>query len=111
MLSGVSPCAICQAMSPLFKLIAVFRPYGGLTIGNPCTFSPPPPPPASSAPPRPPPAAAGAAGAVPRPPRPRATAGAGDAGLRARPDVYDMSDRDGSGGLRPIDAIEVFEKT
>ena len=39
MLSGVSPCAICQLMSPLFRSIAVMRPYGGLINGRPCTDS------------------------------------------------------------------------
>src|SRR5262252_8385817 len=39
-LSGVSPCAICQTSSPLFKSIAVMRPYGGLIIGSPCTNNP-----------------------------------------------------------------------
>ena len=38
-LSGVSPCAICQTISPLLRSIAVMRPYGGLTSGSPCTVS------------------------------------------------------------------------
>src|SRR6516162_8878344 len=37
MLSGVSPCAICQRISPLFMSIAVIRPYGGFTSGRPRT--------------------------------------------------------------------------
>src|SRR5215831_10782465 len=39
MLSGVSPCAICHAITPLLRSIAVMRPYGGLTSGRPCTVS------------------------------------------------------------------------
>ena len=67
MLSGVSPCAICQTISPLFRSIAVMRPYGGLMSGSPWTVSaaaaaasPPPRPPPARAPRRaaPPPAAA-----------------------------------------------------
>src|ERR1700722_9538261 len=36
-LSGVSPCATCQTISPLSRLIAVMRPYGGFSSGNPLT--------------------------------------------------------------------------
>src|SRR5437588_11717015 len=89
MLSGVSPCAICQASVPLFISSAVMRPYGGLMIGNPCTLGPPPPPsppppprPPPAAAPRPPPAACGtgepasvSAGAPPRPPSPEPVEG------------------------------------
>src|ERR1019366_5085988 len=39
-LSGVSPCAIDQAISPLSKLIATIEPYGGLKSGNPSTVKP-----------------------------------------------------------------------
>src|SRR5437773_9197172 len=38
--SGVSPCGTCQAMSPRSRLIAVSNPYGGFTIGRPCTCVP-----------------------------------------------------------------------
>ena len=38
-LSGVSPWAICQMMSPLFRSIAVIRPHGGLSSGRPSTVS------------------------------------------------------------------------
>ena len=48
--SGVSPCAICQTSSPLFRSIALMRPYGGLISGRPCTDTPPPPPSSSVAP-------------------------------------------------------------
>src|ERR1700687_4951683 len=74
MLSGVSPCAICHTISPLFRSRAVMRPYGGLIRGSPWTVRPPPPsppPPAAPpppAPPRPPPAPAAAP--PPAPPRP-----------------------------------------
>ena len=34
-LSGVSPCAICQRISPLSRSIALIRPYGGLPSGSP----------------------------------------------------------------------------
>src|SRR5271154_7089143 len=44
MLSGVSPCATCQVISPLSRLIAASVPYGGLKIGSPCTVKPPAPP-------------------------------------------------------------------
>src|SRR5438046_1950365 len=37
MLSGVSPCAICHRISPLFKSIALICPYGGLINGRPWT--------------------------------------------------------------------------
>ena len=47
--SGVSPCAICQAISPRVRSIALIRPHGGLTSGRPWTLSPPPP--SSPAPP------------------------------------------------------------
>ena len=48
-LSGVSPCAICQRISPLSRSIAVMRPYGGLMSGSPWTVTPPPPPSAAAA--------------------------------------------------------------
>src|SRR5262245_18907464 len=88
MLSGVSPCAICHAIVPLFMSIAVMRPYGGLMIGSPITVrlpppSPPPPPPPPGPPARPPLAPCGIgepaalisggpllAAAAPRPPPP-----------------------------------------
>src|SRR5262245_61926654 len=40
MLSGVSPCGTCHTSSPRSRLIAERMPYGGLTIGRPCTLSP-----------------------------------------------------------------------
>src|ERR1700676_1550891 len=49
MLSGVSPWAICQRISPLSMSNAVMRPYGGLISGNPRTVRPPPPPPSGAA--------------------------------------------------------------
>src|SRR5262245_9272906 len=49
MLSGVSPCATCQAISPLSISNAVMRPYGGLMSGSPCTVRAPPPPPSAAA--------------------------------------------------------------
>ena len=61
MLSGVSPCGICHISSPRSRLIAASMPYGGLTIGSPCTLSP------SAAPP-PAGAAAGAGGCLLRRP-------------------------------------------
>src|SRR5262245_9370099 len=77
MLSGVAPNGTCQRKSPVSRLIAVLRLYGGRSIGNPRTVNPPPPPaapppasaavpPAPRAAPRPAPAAA-AGGAAPRP--------------------------------------------
>src|SRR5437763_7116391 len=92
MLSGVSPCAICQTISPLFKSIAVMRPYGGLMIGRPCTkrpllLSPPPP----------------TAGPV---------AGTGLLGSGAWPVMKFMSDlRRSSGGTSPSALACVFENT
>src|SRR6185436_10198384 len=35
-LSGVSPCATCQRISPRSRSIALSRPYGGLSSGKPC---------------------------------------------------------------------------
>src|SRR6185436_156729 len=92
MLSGVSPCAICQTSSPLFRSIAVMRPYGGLMIGSPCTNSPlllsPPPP---------------TAGPV---------AWLGLLGSDAVPVRKFMSDlRRSSGGTSPSALACVFEKT
>src|SRR5829696_8554843 len=40
MLSGVSPCGTCHMISPLSTFIAVSTPYGGFTIGSPCTLRP-----------------------------------------------------------------------
>src|SRR5438552_5908963 len=40
MLSGVSPCGTCQTSSPRSRLIADSTPYGGFTIGSPCTVRP-----------------------------------------------------------------------
>src|SRR5207244_13246799 len=36
--SGVSPCATRHVISPRSRLIAANVPYGGFTIGSPCTF-------------------------------------------------------------------------
>src|SRR5216684_4938160 len=63
MLSGVSPCGTCHTISPLSRLIAQLRPYGGLPSGKPCMLVAPPPPP-----PSPPPPAAAASPPPPRPP-------------------------------------------
>src|SRR5215467_7688632 len=52
-LSAVSPCAMYQRISPLFRSIALMRAYGGFKSGRPRTVRPPPP--------SPPPAAAAAA--------------------------------------------------
>src|SRR5579864_845808 len=47
MLSAVLPLGIIQDLSPVFKLIAVMRPYGPLISGKlPATLVLPPPPPA-----------------------------------------------------------------
>src|ERR1700744_1335743 len=43
-LSGVFPLGIIHAWSPVFRLIAVIRPYGPLISGTPITFGPPRPP-------------------------------------------------------------------
>src|SRR5438874_222545 len=51
MLSGVSPCAICHRISPLFRSIALMLPYGGLASGSPWTVSGGGPSPAGAAPP------------------------------------------------------------
>ena len=37
--SAVSPCAICQRMSPLFRSMALMRAYGGFMSGSPRTVS------------------------------------------------------------------------
>src|SRR5580704_13307834 len=44
MLSWGLPLGIIQACSPVFRLIAVMRPYGPLIRGRPITFGPPRPP-------------------------------------------------------------------
>src|SRR5262245_20867815 len=49
MLSGVSPCATDQRISPLLRSMAVMRAYGGFASGRPRTLSPPPPSPAGAA--------------------------------------------------------------
>src|SRR5262249_14028736 len=106
---------------------AVIRPYGGLTIGNPCTVrlpppSPPPPPP----PPRPPPAggagtgdpASVSVGAPPRPPPAPAPPPAprppplvvGAFGSRAVPWIQSKSDRDASGFTIPSGVGDVLVK-
>src|SRR6185503_9497728 len=61
--------------SPELRSIALNRPYGGLTIGNPRTVRPAPPP-------SPPPSAATSA------PRPRPPAGALSAGGAPRPVAF-----------------------
>src|SRR5262245_52009624 len=40
MLSGVSPCGTCHAISPRSRSILDKMPYGGFTMGKPCTFNP-----------------------------------------------------------------------
>src|SRR5262245_63648950 len=87
--SGVSPCGTCQAIVPLFRSIAVMRPYGGLMSGNPWTVMDGPPSPATAGEP---PGAGGAGG--------------GAFGSRARPWIYDMSDRDGSLTMPIADGFE-----
>src|SRR5580765_1480077 len=111
MFAGVSPCAICQMISPLPRSIALIEPYGGFMIGRPLTFSPPPPPPS------PPPSAAAAgaaapaagAGVVAAPPPAPAVVRAPEAAL---PWTYCMSFFAGSrGGTRPSCASDLFEDT
>src|SRR5438094_2384008 len=89
MLSGVSPCAICQTISPLLRSIAVMRPYGGFTKGRPWMFraGPPPSP----------------------PPPPTVELGGGAFGFGAVPRMKFMSDNCGL-LTSPISVIPVFEK-
>src|SRR5262245_56957570 len=101
--SYVSPLATCHAISPVFMLYAVMRPYGGLTSGSPCgpipqgprptpgpstgmppRPRPPPPPPRAAAPAPPPPPAAPRPAAPPRPP---------SGSPAPPPPMYVMSDR------------------
>src|SRR5262249_15886545 len=68
-LSGVSPCATCQMISPLLRSMALICPYGGFMMGSPRTDRAPPPPPPPADP---------VAGAPARPPGPSAPAPAPD---------------------------------
>src|SRR5579863_2964638 len=91
-LSGVSPCATCQTMSPRFKSIAVIRPHGGFTMGRPITVKAPPPSP------------------------PRSTVGRwGDSPVdedgRTWPSTQSMSDLPTGGLTSPMGPISVFEYT
>src|SRR5439155_7502792 len=99
MLSGVAPNGTCQRKSPVSRLIAVMRLYGGLMSGSPCTvrFSDA----ASTADT----AGVGAVAApAPEPPVSRAPA-------RTVPWKYGRSDRPGGGGTRPSVAIDVWDAT
>src|SRR5262245_3245277 len=140
MLSGVAPNGTCHRKSPVSRLIAVMRLYGGRMSGNPWTVSPPPPPPSppppppsAAPPPRPPPPAprpppAAAAGAAPRPAgtaivlRPSAPPGElapapePDPPVRRAPDStvpwkYLVSATPGGGGVRPAVATDVCDAT
>src|SRR5437899_11272432 len=99
MLSGVSPCGTCHISSPRSRLIAERMPYGGLTIGNPCTTSPPPPVAGGFA--AAPAAGVGAAGSVGRGGASAAQQSPGPSTSRnscpPRPETYLMSEKPGGG--------------
>src|SRR5258705_4553140 len=102
MLSGVSPCGTCHISSPRSRLMAERRPYGGFTIGSPCTVNPPPPVAGGLA--GAPAAAVGAAGAAGAVGRGGASAAQQSPGPRTsrnscppRPDTYLMSEKPGGG--------------
>src|SRR6266850_5899820 len=109
MLSGVSPCGTCHISSPRSRLMAERMPYGGFTIGSPCTVKPPPPVAggfAGAACPEPVEGAAavGAAGAAGAVGRGGASAAQQSPGPRTsrnscppRPDTYLMSEKPGGG--------------
>src|SRR3569833_1948647 len=104
MLSGVSPCAPCQTISPLSRLMALMVAYGGFSNGRPWMVSVRKPPP---------PAAGGAAGFL----------GAGAASAPesvpaaltitifwpARPSTYGRSVMPGGGGTSAVKDMQLLQ--
>src|SRR5579871_313971 len=100
--SGVSPCGTDHFNAPLSRSIAERTPYGGFTIGSPCTVRPAPAPPPGGV-------AAAGAGAVARASCARCAVRGESAaqqspgpstsrnGSPAMPDTYLMSENPGGG--------------